>query len=129
MLNTIINNPVKLIRTKKAHRLLSENKLKEEELSTVFIDTYGIDEFRELLILKIKEELEEVKFSRYRDIDEFADLVEAVRCLATLSNISIVEILYKADAKRELDGDFIAGTILKNLNPNNPSNKIYFENP
>jgi predicted house-cleaning noncanonical NTP pyrophosphatase (MazG superfamily) len=80
-----------------------------------------------LYTLKLKEEIEEIKNSNYQDIMEYADLIQVTLSLANLNGFKIEDVMKAIDDKYELKGGF-TNLVLTNLNPNNPSNKIYLEN-
>lgn len=77
-----------------------------------------------LYTLKLKEEIEEIKNSNYQDIMEYADLIQVTLSLANLNGFKIEDVMKAIDDKYELKGGF-TNLVLTNLNPNNPSNKIY----
>jgi predicted house-cleaning noncanonical NTP pyrophosphatase (MazG superfamily) len=83
------------------------------------------DELNNLYILKIKEELEEIKNSQFKDLNEFADLLQVVTSFAIANGFSEEELTVAKDEKAYQRGEF-GNIALINLNPNNPSNKIYF---
>jgi predicted house-cleaning noncanonical NTP pyrophosphatase (MazG superfamily) len=107
--------PKKLIRNKIIP------KLKEGEWETI----QDQDELNRLYDLKIREELEEVKASGHKDIKEFADLIAAVYAFARVNGFSSelqTAILNGYAEKGKYDR-----LALNNLNPANPSNRLYFE--
>ena len=83
------------------------------------------EELMNLYSLKLKEEIEEIKDSDYKDIMEYADLIQVTLGLASLNGYSFDDIIKAMNDKYELKGGF-SNLVLTNLNPNNPSNKIYF---
>lgn len=80
-----------------------------------------------LYTLKLREEIEEIKNSDYKDIMEYADLIQVTLSLASLNGFMMDDVMKAIDDKYELKGGF-TNLVLTNLNPNNPSNKIYLEN-
>jgi predicted house-cleaning noncanonical NTP pyrophosphatase (MazG superfamily) len=85
------------------------------------------EELMELYSLKLREEIEEIKGSDYKDIMEYGDLIQVALGLASLNGYSFDDVIKAMNDKYELKGGF-SNLVLTSLNPNNPSNKIYFEN-
>jgi predicted house-cleaning noncanonical NTP pyrophosphatase (MazG superfamily) len=85
------------------------------------------EELIELYVLKLREEIEEIKGSDYKDIMEYADLIQVALGLASLNGFKMEDVMKAMEDKYELKGGF-SNLVLTNLNPNNPSNKIYLEN-
>lgn len=83
-------------------------------------------ELNRLYALKIQEELAEIQASGYKDIMEFADLLEVVYCFAKENGFDRKTIDIAAFEKFDTKGSF-GRLALNNLNPNNPSNKLYFQ--
>lgn len=108
--------PKKLIRSKIV------SKLKPGESEKIM----DIVELNKLYALKIREELLEIQSSNHTDIEEFADLMEVVLKFAQRNGFSNAELLIAIETKRFQKGTF-SNIVLNNLNPNNPSNEIYFE--
>jgi|694.fasta_scaffold48613_7 predicted house-cleaning noncanonical NTP pyrophosphatase (MazG superfamily) len=84
------------------------------------------EELMELYALKLREEIEEIKSSDYKDIMEYADLIQVALGLASLNGIKKEDVMKAIEEKYELKGGF-SNLILISLNPDNPSNKIYYE--
>ena len=107
----------KLIRDKMAFNL------NPEELD------YCLDkeELMGLYALKLKEEIEEIKNADYKDIMEYADLIQVALGLASLNGFKMEDVMKAMDEKYELKGGF-SNLVLTSLNPDNSSNKIYLEN-
>lgn len=85
-----------------------------------------LKELNQLYALKIKEELAEIEAADHKDIFEFVDLIQVAHAFAKQNGFSHEEIMKAVYDKTDKKGGF--GTLaLNNLNPNNPSNKIYFE--
>ena len=107
----------KLIRDKMAFHLNPDelnNCLDKEELMGLYV-------------LKLREEIEEIKSSDYKDIMEYADLIQVALGLASLNGFKMEDVMKAMEEKYELKGGF-SNLVLTNLNPNNPSNKIYLDN-
>jgi predicted house-cleaning noncanonical NTP pyrophosphatase (MazG superfamily) len=85
------------------------------------------EELMGLYALKLREEIEEIKGSDYKDIMEYADLIQVALGLASLNGFKMEDVMKAMEDKYELKGGF-SNLVLTNLNPNNPSNKIYLEN-
>lgn len=109
-----MNKPKKLIRDKVI------SKLKEGEWEKIT----DKDELNKLFTLKIKEELEEIVNSDFKDIMEFVDLLEVAFTFAKHNGFNYEDIRSKAVDKLHEKGGF-TGIALNNLNPENPSNYIY----
>jgi predicted house-cleaning noncanonical NTP pyrophosphatase (MazG superfamily) len=107
----------KLIRDKMAFHL------NPDELNNCF----DKEELMGLYALKLREEIEEIKSSDYKDIMEYADLIQVALGLASLNGFKMEDVMKAMEEKYELKGGF-SNLVLTNLNPNNPSNKIYLEN-
>lgn len=84
------------------------------------------NELMELYSMKLKEEIEEIRNSNYKDINEYADLIQVALGLASLNGYSFDEVIKAMNDKFNVKGGF-SNLVLVKLNPNNPSNKIYFE--
>ena len=98
------------------------SKLKEGEWETITDQT----ELNRLYALKIMEELAEIQASDHKDLKEFADLFQIVTDFARENGFDRNEVMNAAFAKAEVKGDY-GRLALNNLNPDNPSNKLYFE--
>lgn len=93
---------------------------------TEFEVSKDLNELNQLFELKILEELAEIQRSEFKDIDEFGDLVRVVLDFANINGHDRAEVMIDMINKSDRLGIY-DGTILNNLNPNNPSNKIYFK--
>lgn len=82
-------------------------------------------ELNNLYSLKIQEEVAEIKSSFYADVEEFADLLQVVICFAEQNGFMLEELIQVGLNKRTKKGVF-SNQVLTNLNPNNPSNALYF---
>lgn len=83
------------------------------------------DELNNLYSIKVREELAEIQSSDHKDIMEFVDLIQVAYDFAKHNGFSIDEINKSMMEKKSIKGDF-SNAVLINLNPDNPSNKIYF---
>jgi predicted house-cleaning noncanonical NTP pyrophosphatase (MazG superfamily) len=110
------NKPKKLIRGR-----ITE-KLQPNEFETI----EDQNELNRLYALKIKEELAEIQASEHKDIMEFVDLIQVVFAFAKANGISDYDLQKYAALKTESKGNF-SNIALNNLNPENPSNALYFE--
>jgi len=111
-----MKNPKKLIRKEIINKLQSE----EWELVEEKGDLY------ELYDTKVREELNEIIESERKDIMEFADLVQVAFDYARESGFNRKELMKAVSEKAKIKGRF-SNIVLNNLNPNNPSNKLYFK--
>lgn len=84
------------------------------------------DELNNLVCQKIREELLEVINSDFDDIKEFADLVQIVQHLYKINAFTTSQINKAIIEKTKERGGF-SNLVLTNLNPNNSSNNMYFE--
>jgi len=107
--------PKKLIR----HQMVY--KLKPEECEVI----HDKDELNRLYALKIQEELAEIQSSDHKDIMEFADLVQVAMDFAEVNGFSNNMLRVAIEKKSFEKGEF-CNIVLNNLNPENPSNKLYF---
>ena len=107
--------PKKLIRDKVPALIL------EREYETI----EDKEELNRLYALKVREELAEIQHAHHKDILEFADLVEVAYCFAEQNGFSKEEIDLAMLGKYEKKGRF-SNIALNNLNPQNPSNMLYF---
>jgi len=107
--------PKKLIREK------ITSKLKQSEFERIT----DLTELNKLYAIKIREELAEIQESNHKDIFEFVDLIQAAVCWAEQNGFSQEQIELSANIKYVEKGKF-SNIALNNLNPNNPSNKLYF---
>ena len=80
----------------------------------------------ELYALKVMEELKEIQNANHADIGEFADLLQVTLDWAKQNDIEQSDLAMFAMAKRKAKGGF-SNIVLNNLNPNNPSNALYFK--
>ena len=110
------------MKPKKLIRSGIKEKLKEGEWETITDQ----EELNKLYALKIREELCEIQASDYKDIMEFVDLIQSAYSFA-LENGFSVENITDAITKKSIDKGSFGRLALNNLNPENPSNKIYFE--
>lgn len=109
----------------KPKKLIRQNitsKLKEGEWETIT----DLSELNALYELKVREELQEIIDSGHKDINEFVDLIEVAVSFAMVNGFRSQELEDVGEAKFKEKGGF-HNLALNNLNPSNPSNKIYFE--
>lgn len=112
----MMKKPKKLIRNKVIFNL----KASEWE----FIEDQ--QELNVLYEIKIREEIEEIKASNYKDVMEFVDLIQVTFSFARRNGFTHEEI-EAALLSKSIEKGIFGNIALNNLNPNNPSNKIYFE--
>lgn len=110
--------PKKLIR----ERIVAKIKGDEWEIIT------DKEELNKLYELKIREELEEIKASDHKNIFEFVDLIQVAVAFAKQNGFTSDQIEKAIEVKSVDKGNF-SNIALNNLNPNNPSNRLYFEGP
>lgn len=114
-LNRVEQKPKKLIRSNMVFRLdPSECEIIHDK-----------DELNKLYALKVLEELAEIQMANHKDLMEFADLVQVAMDFAEINGFSNKELLAAVEQKALEKGEF-CDIVLNNLNPENPSNKIYF---
>jgi predicted house-cleaning noncanonical NTP pyrophosphatase (MazG superfamily) len=82
-------------------------------------------ELNKLYALKLREELEEIQASDHKDILEFVDLIEVATSFAKVNGFDADQV-QAASIKKCIDKGLFNKTVLNNLNPSNPSNKLYF---
>ena len=111
-----MKKPKKLIRKKIIYKIQFE----EWELIEEKGDLY------KLYDIKVREELNEIIESERKDIMEFADLVQVAFDYARECGFSRKELMEAVSEKAKSKGRF-SNVVLNNLNPNNPSNRLYFE--
>lgn len=83
------------------------------------------DDLNRLYQLKIREEVMEIFRSDHKDLSEFADLLQVVTDYAIQNGFSFEELIDAVNEKARDKGRF-GRLALNNLNPNNPSNAVYF---
>lgn len=83
------------------------------------------DELNHLYVMKVREELEEVVNSNFKDVKEFADLIQVALTMAVNNGFSIDDV-YRAVKLKSDDRGRFSNITLRSLNPENPSNRIYF---
>lgn len=83
------------------------------------------DKLNKLYALKIQEELIEIQKSNHKDITEFADLIQVVYDFSFINGFSPIDVDNTANIKYNKKGRF-SRLVSINLNPNNPSNALYF---
>ena len=108
--------PKKLIRSK------IKSVLKDGE----FEEVLDIPELNKLYALKVNEELNEIQDANHLDIMEFVDLIDVCYAFAKVNGFDKKMINFNRTKKGLNKGDFYK-LVLNNLNPSNPSNKIYFK--
>lgn len=108
--------PKKLIRK----YIIEKLKLDEWELIV------NQEELNKLYALKVQEELAEIQQSDHKDITEFIDLIQVAFCFAKQNGFTHEELSIALVEKAINKGSF-SNVALNNLNPDNPSNKLYFD--
>jgi predicted house-cleaning noncanonical NTP pyrophosphatase (MazG superfamily) len=108
--------PKKLIRSKIV------SKLKNGEFEVI----ENQQELNRLYALKIQEELAEIQESKHLDLMEFVDLMQVAFSFARENGFSHEQISNAVIEKSTEKGMF-GRLALNNLNPDNPSNKLYFK--
>lgn len=111
------------MKPKKLIRRGITQKLKEGEWEIVSDQV----ELNKLYEIKIREELAEIQASDHKDIMEFVDLIQVAFAFAKQNGFTYEQIADALVEKTAEKGPF-GQWALNNLNPNNPSNKLYFEN-
>ena len=84
------------------------------------------DELNKLYAIKVREELAEIQSSGHKDIMEFVDLIQVAFSFAKQNGFTH-EQLSVALIEKSIDKGSFGRLALNNLNPSNPSNKLYFE--
>ena len=115
-INSPIPSPKKLI----CHKTI--NYLQKGEYEYI----EDMDELNKLYTLKVIEELAEVAASNYKDIDEFADLIKTVYAFAHANKITPDELSIAVMERAAVKG-VMHNAALINMNPENPSNALYFK--
>ena len=110
------------MKPKKLIRKFITEKLKEGEWETITDQ----DELNKLYALKIREELEEIQTSQHKDIMEFVDLIQVTFSFAKQNGFTHEQLSVALIEKSVEKGSF-GRLALNNLNPENPSNKLYFD--
>jgi len=85
------------------------------------------EELNRLYALKIREELEEIQASKHEDIMEFIDLIQVAFSFAKQNGFTHEQLSVALVEKSVEKGSF-GNLALNNLNPENSSNRLYFEN-
>lgn len=107
-------------------------KLIRDKHSTFFKDQSEVEKIEdknllnELYAKKIKEELQEIQNAQHKSLEEFADLLSVLMGFAKLNGFYFEDVLFCCTEKIHHKGKY-TNVVLNNLNPNNPSNKIYFQ--
>ncbi len=109
-------NPKKLVR-KGTIALVKEGEIEKIE---------SLEELNKLYQLKVREELEEILMSKHNDVNEFADLISVVTAYARINGYDS-KMLQKAVEQKIISKGGFSDLALNNLNPENPSNRLYFE--
>lgn len=110
------------MKPKKLIRKLITEKLKESEWETITDQK----ELNQLYAIKVREELAEIQESDHKDIMEFVDLIQVAFSFAKQNGFTHEQISI-ALVKKSVNKGTFGRLALNNLNPNNPSNKLYFE--
>jgi predicted house-cleaning noncanonical NTP pyrophosphatase (MazG superfamily) len=111
------------MKPKKLIRKFITDKLKEGEWETITDQ----NELNQLYAFKVREELAEIQESDHKDIMEFVDLIQVAFSFAKQNGFTHEQLSIALVEKSINKGSF-GRLALNNLNPNNPSNKLYFEN-
>jgi predicted house-cleaning noncanonical NTP pyrophosphatase (MazG superfamily) len=111
------------MKPKKLIRKFITEKLKEGEWETITDQ----DELNRLYAIKVREELAEIQASDHKDIMEFVDLIQVAFSFAKQNGFTHEQLSVALIEKSVEKGSF-GRLALNNLNPDNPSNKLYFEN-
>lgn len=75
---------------------------------------------RRYLKAKLHEEVEELKQSDYLSIEEFADVVEVLKCLCWFNNICWNDVMQEVFNKQCRNGKFLEGILLINMKDGTP---------
>ncbi len=110
-----------MIKPKKLIRKNITEKLKPSEWE--FIEDK--QELNKLYALKVQEELKEIQDSQHNDIMEFVDLIQVAFSFAKQNGFTHEE-LANAMAEKSIEKGAFSNIALNNLNPENPSNALYF---
>lgn len=110
------------MKPKKLIRKFITEKLKEGEWEMITDQK----ELNQLYAIKVREELAEIQESDHKDIMEFVDLIQVAFSFAKQNGFTHEQISIALVEKSVNKGTF-GRLALNNLNPNNPSNKLYFE--
>jgi predicted house-cleaning noncanonical NTP pyrophosphatase (MazG superfamily) len=110
------------MKPKKLIRKFITEKLKEGEWETITDQK----ELNQLYAIKVREELAEIQESDHKDIMEFVDLIQVAFSFAKQNGFSHEQIS-TALIEKSLNKGTFGRLALNNLNPDNPSNKLYFE--
>lgn len=110
------------MKPKKLIREFITEKLKEGEWETITDQK----ELNQLYAIKVREELAEIQESEHKDIMEFVDLIQVAFSFAKQNGFTHEQISTALVEKSVNKGTF-GRLALNNLNPDNPSNKLYFE--
>lgn len=108
--------PKKLVRSR------ASDKISKEELEVIKDDKV----LNNLYAKKIQEELIEIQSSDHKDILEFVDLIQVAMDFAKVNGFNGPDVR-AALLKKEAEKGNFGRLALNNLNPENPSNKIYFQ--
>ena len=63
---------------------------------------------------KLQEEVDELHASDYLDVEEYADIIEVLKCLAFFLNIDWLDVRQAVIDKRHSKGKFLDGILLLN---------------
>jgi|GEM_PF-2175510 len=110
------------LKPKKLIRKFITEKLKDGEWETI----NDQEELNRLYAIKVREELNEIQSSGHQDIMEFVDLIQVAFSFAKQNGFTHEEIAAAMIEKSAEKGPF-GRLALNNLNPNNPSNELYFD--
>lgn len=110
------------MKPKKLIRKFITEKLKKDEWETITDQK----ELNQLYAIKVREELAEIQESDHKDIMEFVDLIQVAFSFAKQNGFTHEQISTALVEKSVNKGTF-GRLALNNLNPNNPSNRLYFE--
>ena len=110
------------MKPKKLIRKYINEKLKEGEWETITDQ----EELNKLYAIKVREELAEIQESEHKDIMEFVDLIQVAFSFAKQNGFTH-EQLSIALIEKSVEKGLFGRLSLNNLNPSNPSNKLYFE--
>lgn len=83
------------------------------------------DELNDLYRIKVLEEVAEITSAAHKDVMEFVDLIQISVQWAKINGFTHEQITV-ALVMKSVDKGLFSNLALNNLNPNNPSNALYF---
>lgn len=101
--------------------------LKEKEIHIVS-KSLSVPEYKSALIMKLEEELEEIKTSKSKEelLEELCDVLEVIDALAQVEGASWNDLIKKKQAKNNEKGSFLVRELVKHIEISSNSSALEY---